>query len=56
MIFKPLFMINLAELVYDTLLVERYSGRSGALYLNIICTGGNGCNMFNNVGSSFNPI
>lgn len=49
-------MINLAELVHDTLLVEWYSGRSEVLYLDIIWTGSNGCIMFDNVGGSFNPI
>ena len=32
-IYKPLFMTNSAELVYDTLLAEWYSGHSGVLYL-----------------------
>ena len=32
-IYKPLFMTNSAELVYDTLLAEWYSGHLGVLYL-----------------------
>ena len=37
-IYNPLFMTKSAELVYDTFLAERYSGRAGVLYLTVVDT------------------